>query len=75
MDIGKVLRGISNIRIKVALSGTRIAAEHSLLYNEVRVNKALMMYGEANKCDWVLTNDEWRTLGELEAVLNITRIT
>jgi hypothetical protein len=75
MDTGKVLRGIPNIRIKVAHNGTRIAARHSLLYSEVRLNIALKMYGDANKCDWVLTNDEWRTLGEFEAGLNITRIT
>jgi hypothetical protein len=56
MDTSKVLRGIPNIRIKVALDGTRIAAQHSLLYSEVRLNKALKMYGDANTCDLVLTN-------------------
>jgi len=57
MDTGKVLRVNSNIRIKVALNGTRIAAQHSLLYNEIRLNRALKLYGDANKYDWVLTND------------------
>jgi hypothetical protein len=33
------------------------------------------MYGEANTCDWAFTCDEWRTLGEFEAVLYVTKIT
>jgi hypothetical protein len=31
------------------------------------------MYGDTNQCDRVLPNDEWRTLEEIEAVLNIKK--
>jgi hypothetical protein len=43
MDTGKVLRGIPHIRLQVPLNGTRVVAQHSLLYNEMRLNKALKM--------------------------------
>jgi len=49
MDTGKVLRGIPRIRIQVALNGTRIVAQHSVLYSEMRLNRALKMNDEANK--------------------------
>ncbi len=39
MDTGKVLRGIPRIRIKVVLNGTRIVAQHSLLYSEMRLTE------------------------------------
>jgi hypothetical protein len=75
MDTGKVLRGIPNVRIQVALNGTRVASQHNLLYNEVRLNRALKMFGSANACEWELTKKEWKALGEFDAVLDITRIT
>ena len=50
MDTGKVLRGIPNVLIQVALNGTRVASQHGLLYNEVRLNKALKRFKSANAC-------------------------
>ena len=74
MYTGKLLRGIPNVRIQVALDGTRVGSRHSLLYNEVRLNRALKMFGSANACEWELTKEEWKALGEFELILDITRI-
>lgn len=73
---------IPNLVPQVDICGTRIAACHRLLYSMIRLMFALNMYlmdprtvmvdKETLKSDMIA---KWQTIFEVEAVLNITRIT
>ena len=41
------------IKIQVDLNGTRVAAQHGLLYCELRLNRLLRVYMAANKLDGI----------------------
>ena len=63
------------IKLQVDLNSTRVAAQHSLLFSEMRMNRCLKMYIAAKP--GVIENPpsvaEWKSLAEMEAVLNITK--
>lgn len=64
-----------DIKIQVDLNGTRVAAQHGLLYSEMRLNRLLRVYMTANRLDGMpyLNEQEWVSLSEFEAVLDITK--
>ena len=59
--------------MQAALNGTRVAAQHSLLYSEIRLNCSLQTYAIKHQSSWRLSDEQWKTLAEFEGVLNITR--
>ncbi len=75
LNYGTMVQNQPSIKLQVDLNGTRVAAQHSLLYSEMRMNRLLKMYITARPG---LIEDppnlaEWKSLSEVEAVLNITK--
>ena len=66
-----------HVRMKVDLNGTRVAAQHNLLYSELRLCHALPVYAMQNKkdIDWQASEENLTAMAEMEAVLDTTRIT
>ena len=58
--------------IKMDLNTTRVASVHSLLLSEVRMMYALIAYNSVHSMKW---NINWPAVLEVEAVLNVSRIT
>ena len=71
-----VAGGCPNIVPKTDISTTRVAARHSMIVSVLLLNRALRRYADAFDPGWKLTIEEWRTLAEMEAVLQtITTVT
>ena len=63
-----------NIRIKVDLNSTRIAAGHMLFVSALRLNRAIKVYSAQQSVDFGISNDDWATIAEFEAILRITQV-
>ncbi len=61
------------LRIKVDLNTTRVAAQHSLLYSELQLNRLLRLYMSVHSDAPQLIESEWDSLAEIESVLNISK--
>jgi hypothetical protein len=63
------------IKLQVGLNGTRVATQHSLLYSELRMNQFLKMYITASPrvISHPPSEDEWKSLAEIEGVLEFTK--
>jgi hypothetical protein len=64
----------------VDLNGTRVAAQHNLLFSKLRLHHVLSAWHtekstEANPLGWVSSDVSWRVEAEPEAVLHVTKIT
>ena len=55
---------------------TRVASDHGLLLSEARLNRIIKLDVArfAKKPNWVLTDDEWKTHSEFEAIFHVTSI-
>ncbi len=63
------------IKLQVDLNGTRVAAQHSLLFSEMRMSILLKTY-MASKPEAItnpIDESEWKSLSEIEGILNITK--
>ncbi len=61
--------------LQVDLNGTRVAAQHSLLFSEMRLNRLLKTY-VMSKPEAIAnppSEEEWISMSEIEGVLNITK--
>ena len=69
------LMTVPKIRIQVDLNGTRIAAQHGLLFSLIRLQRALVVY-QAKECPvaFSVSDVEWKQMVEIEGVLNITQV-
>jgi len=61
------------LKIQVDLNSTRVAAQHGLLYSELKLNRLLRLYMSVHADAPQLTDSEWDSIGEIEGVLNITK--
>lgn len=61
------------IRFAIDLNGTRIAAQHGLLYSALRLNRSVKVYVAQSSPSWALSDTQWQSLSELESVLDITK--
>jgi hypothetical protein len=61
------------IRIKIDLNTTRVAAQHSLLHSELQLNRLLRLYMSVHNDAPQLTDSEWDSIAEIESVLNISK--
>jgi len=65
--------GCANVRLKTDLNKTRVAARYGLIYSVLRMSKVLKLFAVANpSVTWKLTDLEWETVAEIEAVLRIS---
>ena len=62
-----------HIRFAVDLNGTRIAAAWGLLHSCIRLNRIVRVYAAQTNPGWQLDSSQWRSVAELEAILDITR--
>ena len=74
-DCGNVIRNPPTIKLQVVLNGTRVVAQHSLLFSELRMNCILKTYTDSKPCTIAnpLVESEWSCLSEIEGILNITK--
>jgi len=61
------------LRIKVDLNTTRVAAQHSLLHSELLLNRLLRLYMSVHSDAPQITDSEWDSVAEIEGVLNISK--
>ncbi len=61
------------IRIKVDLNTTRVAAQHSLLHSELLLNRLLRLYMSVHNEAPQIIESEWDSIAEIEGVLNISK--
>jgi hypothetical protein len=61
------------IRIKVDLNTTRVAAQHNLLHSELQLNRLLRLYMSVHSDTPQMTDAEWDSIAEIEGVLNISK--
>ena len=67
--------GFARIKLKMDYNTTRVAARHSLLLSEIRLNKGLKMYAVANPSEkWKLTAAQWEGMAQFEGTLRISSI-
>ena len=53
---------------------TRMAAEHGLLISQTRLNRVVKVDCNINQPKWALSELEWNSHAEFEAVLHITQL-
>eukprot|EP00854_Cymbomonas_tetramitiformis_P031186 gene31186-39149_t len=74
--IGATIGKVPPIKIQVDLNTTRVAAQHSLLHSELRLNRALKSYWASEQPSaWSMSEAQWNTLAEFGGVLSITKRT
>lgn len=61
------------IKFSIDLNGTRVAAQHGLLYSALRLNRSVKVYAAQTSPTWALTEVQWQSLAEVEGVLDITK--
>jgi hypothetical protein len=61
------------LKIKVDLNTTRVAAQHGLLNSELKLNRLLRLYMTVHNDAPQLTSSEWDTIAEVEGILNISK--
>ena len=74
-EFGNIMPNQPMIKLQVDLNGTRVAAQHSLMFSELRMNRLLKTY-ITSKPDAIsdpIDEFEWKSLAEIEGVLNITK--
>ena len=64
--------GVAHVRFKTDFNGTRVAAQHMLLFSVLRLNKALQIFSSINKPSFALSPEEWESITEIEAVMKIS---
>ena len=72
-DFGKnIPEGIPLIRFKIDHCTTRVSARRLLIRSVLRQNKSVKLYALANKSDWALTDNQWKSLAEFYSLLAIS---
>jgi hypothetical protein len=70
---------VPGIKVQIDLNGTRVAAKHGLVFSLLRLSRALKVYAITKEAEiksvWSFSNEDWETLAEFEAVLNVTKMT
>lgn len=61
------------VRFQLDLNGTRVAAQHGLLLSSIRLNRSVKVYAAQSNPTWALSGEQWQSMAEIEAVLDITR--
>lgn len=61
----------ATLKIKLDINGTRVTAQHGLLYSILRLNKALMLFQMKYAVDWSLKPTDWENIKNIDAVLAI----
>ena len=75
LHFSTIVQNQPTIKLQVDLNGTRVAAQHSLLYSELRMNRCLKMYITAKPglIAHPPSEEEWKSLAEIEGILDITK--
>eukprot|EP00966_Prymnesium_polylepis_P326748 7382651-Prymnesium_polylepis.1 len=71
---------VPHIRLQVPINETRVAAQHGMLLSEIRLYHALHHWHSAKSMvakplEWKSTPEIWQGYTEVEAVLDLTKIT
>ena len=61
------------LKLKVDLNTTRVAAQHGLLYSDVKLNRLLRLYMDAHDDALQLNDFECDVIAEIEGILNISK--
>jgi hypothetical protein len=61
------------LKLKVDLNTTRVAAQHGLLYSDVKLNRLLRLYTDAHDDAQQLNDSEWDAIAEIEGISNISK--
>ena len=74
LEFRKIIHDQPGIRLVVDLNTTRCAAQHSLLFSEMRMNRLLKSYiaSQKNNVPQLCAGD-WKAMNEMEGVLDISR--
>ena len=62
-----------NVTTKTDINHTRVAARYNMLHSILRLYNGLKNYAEKNHTNWELTDSEWQTIVEMEAVLRVIK--
>ena len=74
-DFGNVIPNQPTSKLQVDLNGTRVAAQHNLLFSELRMNRLLKtcMASKPRTIANPLVETKWSCISKVEGILNITK--
>jgi hypothetical protein len=73
MSFRQQIKDQPELKIKVDLNTTRIAAQQGLLNSELKLNRLLRLYMTVHNDAPQLTISEWDSIAEIEGILNISK--
>ena len=73
MSFRQQLKDQPELRIQVDLNTTRVAAQHGLLYSELKLNRLLRLYMSVHTDVPQVSDSEWDAMAEIEGILNISK--